>query len=95
MAADYDGDGITDVAAYRPSTGQWYVIKSLTGFIQITTWGIAGDRPTAADYDGDGKADLAVFRPSTGTWYIVKSTGGELIRVFGQNGDIPVPGAYY
>ena len=29
-AGDYDGDGKTDIAVFRPSTGQWFIINSGT-----------------------------------------------------------------
>ncbi|MCI0530002.1 MAG: hypothetical protein L0Y56_21370, partial [Nitrospira sp.] len=35
-----------------------------------------------------------VFKPSNGTWYILNSSGGIKTQVFGQNGDVPVPGDY-
>lgn len=41
-SGDYDGDGRTDIAVYRPSTLTFYVLRS-SGGVQTQPWGIAGN----------------------------------------------------
>ena len=78
IEGDYDGDGKTDLALYRPSTGSWYLNQSSTNYTGgiVQPWGISTDIPLAGDYDGDGRSDLAIYRPSTGTWFLKLSSGG-------------------
>ncbi len=92
--SNFDADGTSDVAIFRPSTGVWYSLNSTNGQTQVVPFGTNGDKIVPGDYDGDGKSDFAVFRPSTGVWYVQKSTGGFIILQFGTNGDIPVSGDY-
>ena len=73
---DVDGDGRTDVTVYRPSTAEWWVLRSGDNFAQHSTygWGLAGDLLEPGDYDGDGKLDLAIYRPTTAQWWILWSS---------------------
>jgi hypothetical protein len=85
VTSDFDGNGASEIAMFRPSTGQWFIQNK-----GAVTWGAAGDIPVAGDYNGDGFTDAAVYRPSTGTWYVDNQNA----VVWGGPGDIPVPGDY-
>lgn len=94
---DYDGDGITDIAVWRPSTGEWIIRNSSDASTRTQVWGGSsfGDIPVPGDYEGDGKADLAVFRPSVGGWYVLRSLDGQAYGMqWGASGDVPVPADY-
>ncbi|HUQ64252.1 MAG TPA: lamin tail domain-containing protein [Acidimicrobiales bacterium] len=82
---DFDGNGTTDIAVFRPASGVWYVNGGVT-----TGWGTSGDIPVPGDYDGNGTTDIAVFRPDNGVWYV----NGGITTGWGTSGDIPVPGDY-
>jgi uncharacterized delta-60 repeat protein len=92
---DFDGDGVTDLFVFRPSSGEWHLYLSLTNSHRVIKWGLADDVITPADYDGDGKTDIAVYRPSERLWYILQSSNNRLrVENFGLSDDVVMPADY-
>ncbi len=90
IPADYDGDGQTDRAVFRPVwvDGEntlynvWVIEPSSTinptippgSNLRAEVFGLDTDLRLPYDYDGDGQTDLAVYRGETATWYIQQTT---------------------
>jgi FG-GAP-like repeat len=92
---DFGGDGISDIALWKPGTGDWRYITNL--YENTVAWGkgAMGDIPIPGDYDGDGRTDHAVFRNGTGDWWTLRSSDNTFTAMhFGLAGDIPIPGDY-
>jgi hypothetical protein len=94
-AFDFDGDGRSDQAIFRPSTNDWWYLSSINSAQLAFNWGTPTDTLAPADYDGDMKTDIAVWRPSTGDFHILNSFNSTArIENFGLAGDIPTGGDF-
>ena len=93
--SDFDGDGKTDIAVFRPADSHWYMTQSSNNLFRAEAFGSVWDVIVPGDYDGDRKTDTAVFRPTDRVWYIRNSSNGALRATpFGTSGDVPTPGDY-
>ena len=89
---DFDGDGKSDVAVYRQTEGNWYILNSGSEEMRVVKFGVETDVPVSGDFDGDGKTDVAIYRPSEGNWYILGSSDEKpRVERFGLADDKLVP----
>jgi hypothetical protein len=77
--SDFDKDGKTDMAVWRPNARTWFVRTSGKQWNDLSAYrmkGIVRSGDTVihdADFNGDGKTDLALSQPSSGTWTFLSS----------------------
>lgn len=106
MPGDYDNDGKTDCAVFRPganvvggATATWFWVSSLGGYVtQTSNFGWTGDIPIAdvqfKPTTAGGYGRYGVFRPSNHTFYWWTSSGVFRGVSLGLAGDEMVLGDY-
>lgn len=94
QGADYDGDGMTDLSVFRPSSGTWLHLKKWTQQTIYQQWGMNGDVPLV--FTKSRINDPAVYRPSNKSWYVSQASINANPRYaqWGLSNDIPVPEMY-
>jgi hypothetical protein len=91
VPADYDGDGVTDLATFHPRTQFWSVHFSSDGSVSTTL--MKRNRglplPIPADYDGDGRDERAT------AGYEGWDIEGQDLQTFGEaDGNYPAVADY-
>lgn len=95
---DFDGDGRSDMPAYRSSGSTWRWAQSKTNFrkIKSVSWSSSTFSPQiTGDFDGDGMSEMVHYDASGPNWYINLSSNGYTGSwgfTFGAAGDIPITG---
>ena len=78
VPADYDGDGLADIAVYRPGEYLWIVKDQFQ-----KEFGYSSCVPVPTCWGGSGQAAITVFRPDKGRWI---SFDGKLKARHGKGG---------
>lgn len=93
---DFNGDGRTDYAVFRPAGNVWFISPLADAAFYGIPFGLNSvDILTPGDYDGDGRTDIAVWRSTEGLFYVLRSSDqGITYFYWGISSDKPVPRDY-
>jgi hypothetical protein len=87
---DFTGDGLLDLIARHPTTGEWQLARNSGGsaFQAPEAWGrwpaISWADVLVGDFDGDGRDDIVGRHPVTGAWHVGRSSpSGFLTELWG------------
>ena len=73
VTGDWNGDKITDLGVWTPSTAT-FTLRTRTAAGVVTTTavqlGTPTDLPVTGDWDGNGVTDLGAWSPSTATYQL-------------------------
>ena len=74
---DFDGDGLLDVAVFRPSTQETYAILSSSGAALVLQFGSGtAEHTVRGDFTGDGIEEISTWEPSSGIYSSLLSDQG-------------------
>ena len=68
LTGDWDGNGLSEIGLYRPSTRQFYLRKPNGALDESWSAGGYGQQPVSGDWNKDGRSDIGTFNVTTGTW---------------------------
>ncbi|MCB0345810.1 MAG: VCBS repeat-containing protein [Bdellovibrionales bacterium] len=72
--ADYDGDGLFDIAVFRPSAAETWFIRSSDQSVGVVSFGSGtADHTVRGDFTGDGIQDVAFWEPIDGRFWTATS----------------------
>jgi hypothetical protein len=99
--SDFDGNYVTEIGIFRPSSGAWY-IRFDNSNTRNLSFGQAGDYATPGRFlllpsefedHSTSLSAVSVYRPATHTWYTV-GIDNQFTATEGIAGDVPVSGDF-